>query len=644
MAVKRIVAFSLLMLAFSLSAQKLDFEHLVSMPNDTARVNRLNEYAKKTFSHDSKASTKANALAIESAKKLHYNYGLSVAYDLKAALFFYQMDLDSSKIYIDKAYHLIANENDGNSRILLGNLNVKYAAIYQQRQLYDSAIQKYLTAIDLIRPFDETKLIMPYYNISGIYNFLDEPDKALYYARETRLIALKTKDTAFLVRSLIALGEAYVNKKDFDSIPTIAEKGMQLATYKNDWFAIGKFHYLSGSYFASTPGHSVAALDHLKKALEIFRQINIPYDVTLTLQKIGNTYYQSGDFQNAVSYLTEAADMARKNELDQILQLCLNDLAISEQQLGNINAGFNYLREYITVNDAVTKRNNRKITETLESKYQSEKKEKQIALQNEQLQKREKAIYILGISLASLLLTGFFYYLYYRQKQLVQQQQINQLETERQLTATASIIKGEEQERSRLAKDLHDGLGGMLSGIKHSLNNMKGNLIMTPENALAFERSIDMLDSSINEMRRVAHNMMPEALVKFGLDMALSDFCAEIGRQTELKITYQSYGLEPIEIMDQSKSITVYRIVQELVNNALKHSGAKEIVVQLSLTDHILSITVEDDGKGFDTRILENNKGIGWGNIKNRVEFLKGTIDINSARNKGTSVLIEINV
>ena len=136
------------------------------------------------------------------------------------------------------------------------------------------------------------------------------------------------------------------------------------------------------------------------------------------------------------------------------------------------------------------------------------------------------------------------------------------------------MLKGEEQERTRLAKDLHDGLGGMLSGIKYSFQTMKGNLIMTPENKQAFERSMDMLDSSIKEMRRVAHNMMPEALVKFGLDTALSDFCNDINKTGALNVSYQSLGLEN-EIIEQTTAITIYRIVQELINNTMKHAAPK---------------------------------------------------------------------
>ena len=172
---------------------------------------------------------------------------------------------------------------------------------------------------------------------------------------------------------------------------------------------------------------------------------------------------------------------------------------------------------------------------------------------------------------------------------------------------------------------------------------MKGNLLMTPDNVQAFERSMDMLDSSIKEMRRVAHNMMPEALIRFGLDTALNDFCNDINQSGALKVNYQSLGMESLS-MNPTTAITLYRIVQELLNNSMKHAQARSAIVQLTHSNGQLSVTVEDDGKGFDTRILKANKGIGWTNIQNRVEFLKGKLDVNSEAGKGTSVLIELTV
>jgi signal transduction histidine kinase len=284
-----------------------------------------------------------------------------------------------------------------------------------------------------------------------------------------------------------------------------------------------------------------------------------------------------------------------------------------------------------------------KFVSQIEKKYESEKKDKQIILQESKLQKSTFLNYTLVGSAAILLIISLLTYRNYKQKQKLQQQRISELETHQQLTATEAVLKGEEQERTRLAKDLHDGLGGMLSGIKYSLNTMKGNLIMTPDNVQAFERSMDMLDSSIKEMRRVAHNMMPESLVKFGLDTALKDFCNEINNSGALAISYQSIGVANATI-EPTTAITVYRIVQELINNTMKHAAAKTAIVQVTKSDTHLSVTVEDDGNGFNTTILKQAKGIGWSNIQNRVEFLKGTVDVQSEKGKGTSVHIEMNI
>jgi signal transduction histidine kinase len=240
-----------------------------------------------------------------------------------------------------------------------------------------------------------------------------------------------------------------------------------------------------------------------------------------------------------------------------------------------------------------------------------------------------------------MLIIGGLIYRNYRQKQKLQQQRINELETEKQLMAAEAVMKGEDKERSRIAKDLHDGLGGMLSGIKHSFQHMKDNLVMTPDNQQAFERSMDMLDSSIKELRRVAHNMMPEALVKFGLDVALKDFCNSVNQSGAVELTYESFGLEKISL-DQQTAISIYRMVQELVNNTLKHAAASKAIVQISKTADGLTITVEDDGHGFDTQILQSTKGMGWSNLQSRIDYLKGKLNVQSAPGKGTSVLIEI--
>ena len=171
---------------------------------------------------------------------------------------------------------------------------------------------------------------------------------------------------------------------------------------------------------------------------------------------------------------------------------------------------------------------------------------------------------------------------------------------------------------------------------------MKDNLIITPDYMAVFERSLDMLDTSIKELRRVAHNMMPEMLSKFGLDEALKEYCNTINATKLVTVKYQSLGMDTR--LDKSTEIIVFRIVQELLNNIMKHAAATEAFVQLIKEDNRLNVVVEDNGKGFDAVLTETNKGAGWVNIRSRVDYLKGQLDIHSETGKGTLVNIEFNV
>jgi signal transduction histidine kinase len=182
----------------------------------------------------------------------------------------------------------------------------------------------------------------------------------------------------------------------------------------------------------------------------------------------------------------------------------------------------------------------------------------------------------------------------------------------------------------------------MLSGIKYSLHTIRDDVATTPQNRHAFERSIDMLDSSIKEIRRVAHNMMPEALIRFGLNTALRDFCKDVTQTGTLKINYQSIGMDAVAI-DQTTGIAIYRIVQELICNAVKHAAATSAIVQMACSENSISLTVEDNGKGFDINRLRDNRGLGgWVNIRHRVEYLGGRCDITSQPGEGTSVHVEL--
>ena len=264
-------------------------------------------------------------------------------------------------------------------------------------------------------------------------------------------------------------------------------------------------------------------------------------------------------------------------------------------------------------------------------------------LYKQKLLRQQRIIYaVIIFLLLSLLLIAYLIAKNNKRKHILTEQKLIQLQQEKELEASRTILKVQEEERGRVAKDLHDGLGGMLSGIKLNLSAMKGNVILQEQDAGLFAKSIDQLDAAISEMRRVAHNMMPESLLKFGLAQAIQDYCDSMNESKVVQVRFEVFGLNGR--LENSTEIVLYRIVQELVNNVIKHAHAQNIIIQLVKNDNALTLTVEDNGKGFDVKTIENIKGFGLSNIQSRVDYLKGNLEIDSKANIGTSFYITIPV
>jgi two-component system, NarL family, sensor kinase len=472
--------------------------------------------------------------------------------------------------------------------------------------------------------------------------------KSTEYMEKALVIAESSDDeskcAAFMnhANNLLNQGQLSKAKEMLDKIEPIVQR-LQNVSYSQYYF------YIRGHWSQRQHDYKKAISDY-RKSLQFARNNKSVHQITSVMSQMFDCFIKTNDLSEAKIYIDSTLLLAVQSGLKMRKKEAYDGLALWYEKKGDHKNSNAYLKRSIALNDSLMSEENNKQIASLEIRYQVAGKESEIRnlkmekeLQQLAIVKKNTLNYLLIAAALVLLIVSLLVYRTYKQNQKLQQQRISELEREKQLNAIEAVLKGEEQERARLAKDLHDGLGGMLSGIKYGLQTMKGNLIMTPDNTRALERSMDMLDSSIKEMRRVAHNMMPETLVKFGLDTALRDYCNDINQSGVLLVTYQSFGLVDMTL-DQTLAITTYRIVQELINNTLKHAGAKEAIVQITGTDRQLVITVEDDGKGFDTAILGRSKGIGWMNIQHRIEFLKGRLDILSQPEKGTSVQIEFSI
>ncbi|PTT28009.1 two-component sensor histidine kinase, partial [Chryseobacterium sp. HMWF028] len=205
------------------------------------------------------------------------------------------------------------------------------------------------------------------------------------------------------------------------------------------------------------------------------------------------------------------------------------------------------------------------------------------------------------------------------------------------ISTLTALLEGQEQERGRLARDLHDGLGGLLSGTKHQLSYLNPHQSENIEEGIS--KSIEQIDGAVEELRRVAHNLMPDLLMKYGLDVAIQEFASRISNNAlEIHTEFINYS----NSISQEKQLIIYRIIQELVNNAIKHANTSEIIIQISEEENVLNLTVEDNGKGFEPANLNMIKTAGFHNIELRVQFLKGTMNITSEPNIGTSIELQI--
>jgi two-component system, NarL family, sensor kinase len=515
--------------------------------------------------------------------------------------------------------------------------------IYHNLAMNDSAVKYAVHSINLTTEIGDTSNIATNYgNLCWLYMDLSEYDKALGYGLKGVEAGERYVDTVGLLISINNLALCYFRMNENEKAIVLFKKQIEIAkrvnrvrSIRNALINLGEAYYHTGN--AAELEKSTALLnEYNSKDAGLSEQYKC-------LQCINNAYnfiFQR-KFKQAEEQLLTGMKIAETDSLiDPLLTIyvALSHVKFAQHEF----AKGNYYEQKWESLDQINK--DRELSEyaaELETKYETGKKSAKIMVQQAQLREKSTLNYLLIGAGVCLLIISMLTYRTYLQKNKIQRQRISELETEKKLTATEAVLKGEEQERTRLAKDLHDGLGGMLSGIKYSFQTMKGNLIMTPENHQAFERSMDMLDSSIKEMRRVAHNMMPEALVKFGLNTALKDFCNDINQSGALQISYQSIGMDNA-VIEQTTAISIYRIVQELINNTMKHAAAKTAIVQVSKVNGEITITVEDDGKGFDPLILKGGKGIGWSNILGRVEYLKGKLDIRSEPGKGTSVHIEM--
>ena len=487
---------------------------------------------------------------------------------------------------------------------------------YENKGWWETALENYLTGLAIAEKNDYQYIIgITYDKLQLLYYHIGNYEEGIRYGE----MALKLlPGFPIYIGALINLSSNHIGRGNY------AEAKFYLQKVDSVLQESPSLYYQAEMELGYTALYAVAnewdkVVEYANIALPRYHTLGFPDRINgLQLTLAENDIYNKR-LESAKSTLDSALIISTKYQFLSNIVRCMDLLSKVAIMEGDFATYRQWRNKTDSVQNVITNETQLRIAEELKTKYDTEKKDFQIAA----LSKERRLFFVLMIA-GGVLVVLILAVLLYRNR--LQRKQ-------KQLFAAQVALESETAERSRLAKDLHDGLGGMLSLVKLNLNDMKGLKVMEHSDAEHFSKAIDMLDNSITELRRVAHHIMPESLVRSGLKTSLEDFAAAVPNAE-----FHFFGQE--SRLETNLEITLYRSAHELVNNVLKHASATHIDIQLVQEPDRISLTVSDNGNGFDT--AQTAGGIGLQNIRNRIAVYNGEMHIYSNQKSGTEINIEI--
>ncbi|MBC9933157.1 sensor histidine kinase [Chitinophaga qingshengii] len=538
---------------------------------------------------------------------------------------FFDYDIPRAQQEFQQAIPLLQQDKKNEAVRLLSKAWHNYGVLEQrqgrEKNFADILLNK---VIPLAQQAGDTLYLGNYYlSLSSVFsNIFDYERSSIYAAKAAALFRQQPARKEFLIASYTTIAANYLSLQQTTAAkPYLDSAAVYIQQYPHSRLVPGYYGIL-GRYYNKIRAWPLA-LSSLRQGIQLADSINRQYDATTMSMDLYETYKAQGFMDTARQLLLDIYKRPYVREMPENMRLVLRELASTDSALHHPQQAYEWLLQYSSLTDTLTERQTRQQINELEAKYNYAEKEKVL------LQLRGKAAQqktLLWSVITLFILSGFVAVYFYRSRK-------NKVLQRQQIAVAKALLHGEETERTRLARDLHDGLGGTLASMKMRLAEA------TADPAAPLVRLSLQLDQAITELRRIAHNMMPEALLRLGLTAALEDLC-EIHTTSRLKITLQTINIQPD--LPLPIQLIVYRIVQELLTNACKHAGADEVLVQCSQLGPTFYITIEDNGKGFSPSHPDETKGIGLKNVRHRVEFLNGKMDIRSGTGAGTVINIEL--
>lgn len=596
----------------------------------------LSEYWAQT---DSLKSKQALDKVLSSSQKNSLAKGILEYY--QGVFYANQGSKSQAKTYYEQA--IKALENDSINIAFLIKSWYNYAYIQVEDKGYDYMV-KTLTeyCIPLSEKSNNIELLAYSYTQLGLtFMSVGQFDTAEEYHKKAleQLEKIKNKNSVHVV-TYLNLVSNYCYKPDSKTAKIYLDQAKELLKPFPESQHYPNYYYQEAMYYTTIQDFD-NALASLSKGAKLAKESNQTKLLHMLYFRMYNVYLMQKDYRKAKAQLEHilAEKVLAKEAVNR--RITYTQLAAVNDVLGEHKEAYQWMKKASLLSDSLQQNKLLEKMNELEILHQTADKQQKInnlekeKKANELLSKNKNLrMTILVIALILSLIIAFLIFINYKKQQklnkqisLSHEQDLLHIENQRKYEATQAILQGEEQERQRIAQDLHDSMGGMLANIR---------MTISANDSFNKEKVIEKLDKSIVEMRRISRNLMPETLKNLGLEIALKELC-EAMTQKHFAIQFEAFNLS--ENIPFKTQMALYRITQESISNITKYAQATNVIVQISQNKNILNLTIEDDGIGFDKS--EIVYGLGLKNIQNRVQLINGTVEIASNKGEGTTINVE---
>ncbi|MCF8301747.1 MAG: sensor histidine kinase [Bacteroidales bacterium] len=645
-----IICFVFLTNNSAFSRQEPDSLHrALQVAEDTALVDVLNELCWHYTYSQSDTALQYGKKAIKLAEHLNYIKGLVDGHNRTGIVYDVNSRYDSALYHYHKAIRMCRRVSD---TLLMARILNNIGLTHSRTGNYKEALDYSFSALEFFQyTRDSTGITSAQNNIGMFYASLKNFPKAVNYFKKAYKSYKRFGDTLRMGALLTNLGSVYHKMEENDKAFEYIEQSIRIKEQVKDYYGLGISYNEMGVLYLEK-GETEKGLEYINKTINLNTIIDNNREVTSAyLIKVGK-YLDEGNLRKALYYNRLAKDMAERINSKPTLYYAYQNFSKIWERKGNYKKALDFYKRYISVKDSVI--NDKRINQIyeLELAYETEKKAKEITQltrqreiqqlridkQNIQLENRKtQIIAIIAIFTLGLLSLYLWYFKYrHRQKIKLDAALINQKEKR-----ARAVMEAEINERKRIGEELHDGMGQMLSLIKLNMSSFYEKIEPNDDRERNRVGSlINLVDNAFNELRSISHNMAPIMLQNKGLVAAVSDLVDRIKQSNQFKIHFEAIGFNGR--LEGYVENTLYRVIQEIFNNIISHAEATEISLQMFKNEKEITILVEDNGKGFNTRHIKETDGMGLQNTFSRVENLNGNVHIDSAENRGTIITVNV--